>query len=338
MIIRIISALLISFSSVYAVAQTAKPVELADNAPDRHVVVRGDTLWGISGKFLKDPWRWPEVWRMNRDQIKNPHRIYPGQVIVLDRSGPSLRLETTKLELKVYEEKDRDAIPSIPHNIIQPFLSEPLVVETSEMMDESAKIIAIEENRVFIGAGDKFYVTGVKPKIKLWQVYRPAKPIIDPDTEETLGYEAFYLGSARVKMEGEPATLEAIIAKQEMGRGDRLMAASKPDIITYAPHAPSAKIEGRIVRLYDGVGETGRNYVVTLNRGKRDGIEIGHVLALYRTGRDVTYREGIDKEEYKLPDERYGLVFVFRTFDRVSYALVMNASRPVLPRDTVRAP
>jgi hypothetical protein len=209
-------------------------------------------------------------------------------------------------------------------------------------LDHAPKIVANEEDRVVVGAGDRVFVTGIDPSVKTWQVFRPLKPVQDPETKQILGYEAFFLGNAQVVREGEPATVEILSAKQEINRGDRLVPAAKPDVVAYAPHAPETSIEGRIISLYTGinVGETGRNYIVTLNRGNSDGLEVGHVLATYRGSREVEYRdaETEKREIHKLPEERTGLVFVFRTFDRVSYALVMNSDRPVRPGDVVRTP
>ena len=347
MIIRIISALFLSFSTVCALAQDAKPLQLASDAPDRHTVVKGDTLWGISGKFLQEPYRWPELWRMNKDQVKNPHRIYPGQVLVLDRSGanPQLRLETLKLEPKVYSEDLSQAIPSIPQHIIEPFLSRPQVVG-EEGLSDSPKIVATQEDRVYLGPGGRAYVSGMKEKAKLWQVYRPTTPVVDPETQETIGYEAFYLGTAKLAAEGEPASIDIVTAFQEIGVGDRLLRATRPEIISYVSRAPSKQIQGQIAAIYGGVKEAGRSSIITLNRGRQDGIEVGHVLALYRNSVEQVRREGEFRNRreageiirVKLPPEKYGHVFVFRVFDRISYALVMNVSRPVVVADLVQTP
>ncbi len=338
--IRIISALLLSFSTTCALAQAPAPVQLADDAPDRHIVLPGDTLWGIAGKFLKEPFRWPELWRLNQEQIRNPHRIYPGQVVILDRSGaePRLKLgQVIKLEPKVHAEKPAAAIPSIPQNVIEPFLAQPLVVD-EDGLKSAPRIVATQEDRVYLGPGGRAYVAGADQATKLWQVYRPARPIIDPETNEPIGYEAFYLGTARRIADGEPATVEIVTAKQEIGVRDRLTPATRPEIIQYAPHAPSSQIRGQIAAVYGGVKEAGRNSIVTLNRGKRDGLEVGHVLALYRNGVERLYREDDEKTVYQLPPERYGLVFVFRTFERIAYALVMDVTRPVAVADIVRTP
>jgi hypothetical protein len=338
--IRIISALLLSFSTACVLAQATPPLQLADDAPERHIVVPGDTLWDISAKFLKEPYRWPEIWRMNKEQVKNPHRIYPGQVVILDRSGtdPQLRLgQLVKVDPKVYVDKTVAEIPSIPQNIIEPFLSQPLIVE-EDGLKNAPKIVATQEDRVYVGPGNRVYVAGIKDETKLWQIYRTSKPIKDPETQEIIGHEAFFLGTAQQIAQGETATVEIISAKQEIGQGDRLTPASRPEIISYAPHSPGKLIQGQIAAMYGGVKEAGRNSIVTLNRGKRDGLEVGHVLALYRKGEERTYREGSVKETHKLPNERYGLVFVFRTFERISYALVMNVTRPVTVADIVRTP
>lgn len=320
-------------------AQDGKPLQLADNAPDRHIVVPGDTLWDISGKFLQEPYRWPELWRMNKEQVKNPHRIYPGQVLVLDRSGrdPQLRLETARIEPKVYAESLSQAIPSIPQNVIEPFLSRPQVLE-EEGLKDAPKIVATQEDRVYIGPGGRAYVSGLKGNAKLWQVFRSTKPVIDPETKEPIGHEAFYLGTAKLIAEGEPATVDIASAIQEIGVNDRLIPITRTEIINFAPHVPAQQIQGQIAAIYGGVKETGRHSIVTLNRGKRDGVEAGHVLAVYRNGGERLYREGNETTNIKLPPERYGLVFVFRVFDRISYALVMNVSRPVVVTDIVRNP
>lgn len=339
---RIISALLICFSSVWALAQEGKSIELAPDAPDRHIVVPGDTLWGIAAQFLKDPYRWPEIWRLNPEDIKNPHRIYPGQVVVLDKSGaqPLLKLgRVIKAEPRVYVEDRKEAIPAIPQHVIEPFLTKPLVVE-ADALESAPRLVAIQGNRISAGLGDIVYATGVKSKAAQWEIFRTGKPVIDPDKpDETLGTEAMYLGTARLKSEGEPATLEVTSSRQELGRNDYLLPTERSDIISYVPHAPTQQIAGRLISLYGGIGEGGKLSIVSLSRGKKDGLEIGHVLALYHKGGEVSNLAADNKKEaYTLPDERYGLVFVFRVLNRVSYGLVMNTSRPVLEGDIVRTP
>lgn len=342
---RIISALLLCFSTTWALAQGVRPLELAPDAPDRHIVVPGDTLWGISAKFLKDPYRWPEIWRLNDDQIRNPHRIYPGQVVILDRSGadPQLKLGTLiKAEPRIYSASDKEAIPAIPQQVIEPFLTQPLVIEQGALA-AGPRVVATQENRVNVGAGNKIYVKGIgKPAAKFWQLYRPGPALKDPDNGEVLGHEAIYLGSARMARESggeEATTLDVVSSKLEIGRGDSLIPAARPEIASYVPRAPRTDIKGRIINIHGGVGEAGKYSIITVSRGKNNGLEPGHVLAIYRTGETVTNRfEDSKPESIRLPDERYGLLFIFRVFDRVSYALVMESSRPVVPGDVVQTP
>jgi len=351
------------------------PLVVKPDAPDRYTVVRGDTLWGISERFTDSPWRWPELWDFNREQIKNPHLIYPGDVIVLDRALGRLSIArgeapppttaekpgamppeaaeapkaeavappsgTYRLSPRVrVEPAEREAIPSIPRDVIEPFLSRPLVIEP-DGLDKGPTIVATEEDRVMLGAGNVAYVRGIgdSPESN-WYIYRRGGPLIDPDTNKALGYEAVYLGEARVTRPGEPATIQVTSVKQEVERGDKLLPAPKIRTINYAPRAPNTQIAGRVMTIYGGlrkVGEAGPLSIITINRGKSDGLEVGDVLALYRHGvtvRDVSKPGSV----IKVPDERYGLIFVFRVFDRISYALVMQVSRPVKTLDVVRNP
>jgi len=331
-------------------AQQPSAIKLQEDAPDRYVVVPGDTLWGIASKFLKDPWRWPEMWKLNRDDMKNPHRIYPGDVIVLKRSAPEPELkmgDTVTLTPRVRsEDTSKQAIPSIPPRVIEPFLTRPLVIEP-DGLDNAPRIIAAQADRVYLGSGDVAYVSGISAaKVdSLWQIYRPGKPLIDPEGGKTLGYEAIFLGDSKVIKTGDPATIRIFGAQREIGKGDRLIAADPLALISYAPHAPAVSVRGRIIATRDGLRETGPQNVVTLNLGKSDGLEPGHVLALLRLGR-TSLETTVDRRWFsadkvdatKLPDERYGLGFVFRVFDRVSYALVMSASRPVQIGDVVTTP
>ena len=325
-----------------ALAQSSVP-RLADNAPERHVVVPGDTLWSIAAKFLKDPYRWPDVWEPNRDRIKNPHRIYPGDIVLLDRSGgmPKLKLATLKVVPRTRIEQTNAAIPSIPAHIIEPFLSQPLVIDEGGLAD-APKIIATQEGRVYLGRGDLAYATGdVDEKVASWQVYRPGKALVDPLTKETLGYEAVFLGTAKLERKTDPTTLRIIDSKQEIGTGDRLIPTPKPDVIEYAPRAPKNAVDARVLSIYGGARETGSNRIIALSKGKRDGLEQGHVLALYSYGANVRDRSSIfdtSAKVIKLPDERNGLVFVFRVFEKVSYALVMSAQGSVKIGDVAQKP
>jgi LysM domain len=365
------------------VAVAAEPAAMKDTAPDQYVVQKGDTLWSISGRYLKEPWRWPELWKMNQEQVKNPHLIYPGDVIVLDRSSSGgaqlslIKLDTTKLEPRVRSEPSaRSAIPSISPSVIEPFLSKPLVVSTDEL-EGAARIIAASESRMTLGAGDRAFAQGItKDKGDQWQIFRRGDPLIDPENNEILGYEATYLGEARVRHHGKVATIDIVKSVQEVHYNDRLIPLGKQiPVFAYVPHPPLAAVRGRIVSAYGGLQETGPLSIVALSKGSKDGLQVGTVLAIERsqttsryslrteplygrtgiTGSDtprVYYAETLPPRETllkrgeaitrdaiaELPDERYGLVMVFRTFDRASFALVMEASRPVAVSDYVTNP
>ena len=391
----IISLILLMTPLVSVLAADAG--DLKEDAPDRYTVVPGDTLWGISGRFLKDVWKWPEVWRMNQEQVRNPHRIYPGDVIVLDRSGgaPQLRLlrdgtgdpgaadaaaagrDTVKLSPKTRAQPLSDkALPAIPPSAIEPFLSRPLVVGQHEL-DSAPVIMATEDNRVAIGAGDIAYADNLKRSDSVWQLFRRSDALVDPETGETLGYLAIYLGEARLRKFGNPSTIEITKSPQEIYVGDRLLPISKEvPTFSYVPRAPGRSVRGRVMTTYGNLGETGPLGIVALSKGSKDGLEVGHVLAIYRSQSTSRYevrrsplygREGLSVSDSprtyyseqitprdaplyergkpitgadiaRLPDERYGLVMVFRTFDRTAFGLVMQASRPVAVNDVVTNP
>ncbi len=337
--IRIISALILAAAAALANAAD-QPVKLADTAPQQHIVVPGDTLWDISAKFLKEPWRWPEIWRMNKAQIKNPHLIYPGDVIVLERDAngsPYLRLQS-KVRPQIYAEQLVTAIPPIPPNVIEPFISTPLIVEQGGL-DSAARIVATQQDRVFLGKGDIAYVANADPAQKEWQVYRNGQALHDPENSKLiLGYEAFHLGTATQAKPGDPAIFEVVTAKQEIGRGDRLVPAVRPALIDYVPHKPEGAIDGRIISVYGGVGSGGRLSIISLSRGSQDGVEIGHVLALERNRTVVQRDENDQKFDVVIPAQRFGLAFVFRTFERISYALVVQSDGTVEVNDFVRTP
>lgn len=357
-------------ATAVAAAGEAAPLELVENVTDTYTVVKGDTLWGISSRFLKEPWRWPEIWNMNREQIRNPHLIYPGDVIQLgfDASGrPQLSLGasggTVKLSPQTRFDSLSTAIPSIPSKVIGPFLSQPLVVEAGGL-DEAPRIVATEEGRVVIGAGNFAYATGItEDKGLKWQIFRPGKALRNPGSEEVLGYEALYLGDAKVLRFSESSKLDVLRSTQEINRGDRLTPVVETPVPAYVPRAPTKKLSGNVLSIVGGVDEGGQYSVVSIGLGKRDGLEVGHVLASLTKGalvktndvhtadagfwgsfnpakwfEDEKTKAKALPDEVTLPDERNGLVFVFRTFEKVSYALVMSSRRQVLLGDVVQTP
>jgi hypothetical protein len=363
---------------IAAVPKAAKenPLLLSNDAPTIYTVVKGDTLWDISGKFLKEPWRWPEIWNMNRDQIKNPHLIYPGDVVKLsfDASGkPMLSIvsggasagdTTAKLSPRIRSQLLGQAIPSIPARAIGPFLTAPLVTDEGALKN-APRIVASEDNRVVVGAGNTVYAIGLRLEQGIrWQVYRPGKQLVDPVTKEALGTEAMYLGDAKVVRFGatpaDASTIEIISSTQEINRGDRLTPAGEPTLPQYSPRAPDKQVKGAIVSVMGGVSETAQYSIVVLNMGKREGIEVGHVLSAQQGGETVQTSTGEDQGrgwwpksmlpkswrtgpdglplEINLPTERNGLLVVFRVFDRVSYALVMSSKRALKVGDVVQTP
>ena len=336
---RIISALLFSISSTLALAQGAQPPQLAEGAPDRYVVTAGDTLWSIAAKFLKDPYRWGELWKLNADEVRKPQLIYPGQVILLDKSGgqPRVKLATISEQRREYVSALKKGIPTIPAQDIEPFLSEPRVLELSAL-EGSPRVIAVQDNRVVAGAGDTIFTTEVATPSKLWPVFRKGQPLVDPDTNETLGHEALFLGTARQIRAGSPAGFLVVASKQEIERDDYLMAAPRQDVPTYVPRAPTKQIRAKVLGVYGGVTYGGPQSVLTINRGKADGLEPGHVLAADLAGQEVVDRFQGEKRVFQLPDTRNGLVYVFRVFERISYALVMSSTQPMVVGDAVRTP
>lgn len=364
------AALILAFASASngfaaddAKAAASSRCAFLPNAPDQHVVVRGDTLWGISGKFLQHAWCWPQVWGMNKEEIHNPHWIYPGQIVYFDRTAGRLSLNkpvesstsadnvgaipTVRLEPRVRTEAlGQEAVPSIPPNVIEPFLSQPLVVAENELKD-APRIVATQEGRVLLGKNDTAYVRGDLKNGTSFQVFRPGKPLKDPATQEVIGYEAAYLGT--IKLERAARTAEeahlfkVVNVKEEMGVGDRLTPVPPTPIVNYVPHPPEKQIEARIVSVYGGVSQAGQNQIVSVNRGTKDGIDVGTVLELYRFGPTVvdTTTSGswpFSKSYVKLPDHQYGSLFIFRIFDRISYGLVMQVSDSVQIGDLAKSP
>ncbi|HVZ47109.1 MAG TPA: LysM domain-containing protein [Ramlibacter sp.] len=365
------------------VAQAGVPLsELAPNAPDSYTVKRGDTLWGISGVFLKSPWRWPELWGMNMEEVHNPHLIYPGQQLYLEKIGDRARLrmgtaaagvveapapagETIRVSPRVrYEALADTSIPTLAPHLIEPFLSEPLVVGEGDL-DQAPRLVATQDTRVLITRGDRAYARGVtgKPlkesdprRIDSFRVFRNAVALRDPVTQRVLGYEAKYLGEAEL-VRGEsvepvqtsgggtqqmvvPATIDITAAREEMRVGDRLLPEPPRQLTRYVPHAPAQRLQGSIVSVYgDAVAVAGQNQVVAINKGLADGIEVGHVLAILKDGAVIEDRSQDGQHAtIKIPDERNGLLMVFRPFEHVSYALILEIGDTVKVGDRVVNP
>lgn len=367
---------------------------LAPDAPSHYVIRRGDTLWRISGLFLKSPWRWPELWGMNLEEIKNPHRIYPGQELFLDTKNGRARLTTgrpsgapteIRLSPRVRSESLKEsAIPPVNMQQIEAFLTEPLIVD--EITYERApRIVATPENRVLLSLGDRAYARStygatlngaIDPlstavgKPRNYRVFRNATALKDPVTGEVLAYEAQYIGKVNIvrgeevrmaeslsgaanteekdgglfKPAGDsvqrrssttsaqdveliPASIDIVAAKEEIRVGDRLLPEPPRDFSNYVPAAAPANLSGQIVSIYgNGVRFAAQNQVVAINRGTAQGVENGQVFALLRDANTFVDTTDDSRPTLRLPGERNGLMMVFRTFDRVSYALILQIS------------
>lgn len=329
---------------LFAASLYADQIALAPDHPERYVVVKGDTLWDISGRFLRQPWLWPEVWQAN-PQIENPHLIYPGDVIslVYVDGKPQLRLErghpTVKLSPTAREERIDQAIPTIPIDAIRQFLTQPLVVDETEMQSAPYLLTAADEH-VVAGAGDRVYVRGIRDESTSdFSLYRADGQYQDPDSGEILGHKAQYIGDARLNAFADVSTMTLVRTNREARAGDRLRPVAEDEVHThFAPHAPQDTVEGRIIDVVDGVSQIGQYQVVAINRGAREGVEVGHVLAVYQAGGQVPDPMSPKREPVQLPDELGGELLVFRVFDKVSFGLVMKATRPLHVLDFVRNP
>ncbi|HSV34763.1 MAG TPA: LysM peptidoglycan-binding domain-containing protein [Ramlibacter sp.] len=365
-------------STAEQVAQAGVPLsELAPDAPEEYTVKRGDTLWGISSVFLTNAWRWPELWGMNMEAVRNPHLIYPGQHLVLEKADGRARLrvreaavdaaptETIRVSPRTRIEPLADAsVPTLRTHLIEPFLAEPVIVDEAGLL-KAPRIVAAPDSRVMMTRGDRAYARGaattpLMPRVAgrndEYRVFRNAKPLKDPITQSILGYEAQYLGKASL-VRGEssetvktgsggqetlvvPATIDIVSAKEEMRVGDRLLPEPPRQFLSYVPHAPGGPMNGTIVSVYgDAVSVAGQSQVVVINKGTADGVEMGHVLAILKDGeRRVDRSQAGERTPMKLPSERNGLMMVFRPFEKLSYALILEINDTVKVGDRVASP
>ena len=346
--------------------------ELAPNAPDTYTVKRGDTLWGISGMYLKRPWRWPELWGMNLKTIPNPHLIFPGQTLYLIKEGGYARLstsrsnepETVRISPRTRSDSLADtALPTLKQHLIEPFLVEPIVVDEQVLL-RAPRVIATTDERVLMAAGDRAYVRGdaASPMLaeagepRYYRVFRNAVALKDPVTAEVLGYEAQYLGKAEL-VRGEsfeeipngkggytaeyiPATVDLSATKEEVRAGDRLLPAPARPFLSYSPRAPEVEVDARVVSIYgsSAVAYAAQNQVVAINMGSQDGLEPGHVLSLLTKGDRIKDMTDSNKAMVKLPSEVNGTAMVFRTFERVSYVLLLEIRNGVRVGDRLVNP
>lgn len=346
------------FALALSAGAQADTVALNPTHPDRHVVVKGDTLWDISARFLRDPWKWPDVWKIN-PQIENPHLIYPGDSIVLTfvEGQPVLQLEragstgpvpaevagnVVKLSPQVRVSDLERPIPTVPMDAIEQFLLDAHVVSQDDI-DKSAYVVSMEDGRLIAGTGNKVFARGVNDRSTgRHQIFRTGTVYRNQNAkkDDVLGYEALHVADARVEAYGDPATLNLLRSTRETLLGDRVIPMPEDDMrrINFLPSAPNREINGNIISLFDAISRVGRYQVVVLNRGQNDGMRPGNVLAAYRAGESVRDTMPSKAQHVTLPDIRSGLVMVFRVFENVSYALIMEAQRDIHLYDAVRNP
>lgn len=315
---------------------------LRDDAPQRYTVVRGDTLWDISGRFLNHPWQWPQVWRVN-PQIANPHLIYPGDVIVIrDCDGrPCLGLErgqnVVRLSPEIKRIPRREAIPPLPLEVVENFLTRHRIVDASVNLNEQPYVVAAGDKRLISGAGDNVFVRGDLRRDARYGIYRPGEVYRDAQGD-FLGQELISIGEGRLsRRDGELNQFALLSSSQEVREGDLVMPLEQLELTDeFHPRPPKREVEGRILAVPGGVRFIGRLNVVALDAGTRDGVQPGNVLAIQQQGELVS--DPRTEEPVRLPGVDAGLVMVFRSYDRVSYGLVMEASRTLEVGDRVHTP
>lgn len=336
-----IAALLVLLLLTFSPLTQAAEIELVPDHPDTYIVVRGDTLWDISARFLRSPWLWPEIWHVN-EQIANPHLIYPGDILslVYIDGVPQLRLTRgdAKLSPRIREEALEHAIPSIPLHAINQFLSHPRLID-EDALKNAPYVVSIIDGRVLAGEKDLIYVKRMQGRIgKSSVLVRKGKPYYNPENNELLGYEAIYLGEAKLKIADDVSIMEITKSEREVQRGDYLMPIEDGAVATsYQPQAPSVKVDGQIIAVFDAGVYIGQYNIVALNRGSNHGLIEGSVLAIYQRGGMVSDPLN-PKEKVNLPDTREGELMVFKVTPKLSYALVMRAFKDLRVLDMVRNP
>ena len=334
---------------VYRSAPAEKPVRLNPEHPERYVVKRGDTLWDISDMFLKDPWFWPEIWYVN-PQIANPHLIYPGDVIslVYIDGKPRLILErgnAVRLSPKIREEALDEAIFSVPYEAIKAFLSRPAILD-KDTAQNAPYILSTQHGHMVHGAGAEVYVRGADFAAgDIYSVMHVGDALRDPESNKILGYDGIYVAEGTVEVAGDPSTMLLNASAREALNGDRLIKDAGDFPLRFVPRSPSTEVSGHIIGVQDGVSVIGAYQIVALDRGTTHGLEPGNVLAVYQSGRvekDRYAKRGFFArhfpEKVQLPDEYAGLLMVFRTFDDMSYGIIVKAVSDMHVLDVVQNP
>jgi hypothetical protein len=317
------------------------PVPLAEGAPNEYVVQVGDTLWDIAGTFLRDPWFWPEIWYVNPD-IENPHLIYPGDVLGLvyidgQPRITNVRASTYRLSPQARVTPLTESITSIPYEDVQAFLSSGVILEKGQA-DSLPYLLQARGDHLIASAGNDIYVRGVTQNAPgtRYSVVHVGDPLYDPDDNRLIGYQGILVAAGSLRRGGDPATVALTNSSREAVPGDRLLPESVDVPLNFFPRSPSTTVDGRIVSVVDGVTQIGQYQVVVMNRGTNHGLSVGDVLTVWQAGERIDDRFGGGK--VRLPDEEAGTVMVFKTYERISYGLVMEASEAIHVHDAVRNP
>lgn len=315
--------------------------ELRSDHPERYTVVKGDTLWDISARFLNNPWYWPEIWHVN-PQVENPHLIYPGDKLALVYIDGKPRVtkvssdRVVKLSPEVRSEPIDTPIPAIPLDAISSFLTDTRIVDVEDL-NGAPYVLEGEDGRIITGAGDRIYARGEKPADNVG-VFRRSKEFRDPETGEFLGLEARSIARGEVIAENKDVlTLQLKQSNEEVRIGDRLLVGEERRITTsFVPSSPDSEIEAQMISVDGGVSQIGQFDVVAINRGEREGLKPGNVMAVLKSGNMV--RDPVTNETIELPSERAGLMMVFQTYEKMSYGLILQATRPLSVGDKVTNP
>lgn len=325
--------------------RVSDPVPLADGAPNEYVVQVGDTLWDIAATFLKDPWFWPEIWYVNPD-IVNPHLIYPGDVLGLvyidgQPRITNVRASTYRMSPQARVTPLTEAVSSIPYENVQAFLSSGVILE-KEQADKLPYLLSTRGDHLMASAGNEIYVRGISgtaPGTR-YTVVHVGDPLYDPDDDRLIGYQGISVADGTLRRGGDPATVALTDSRQEAIPGDRLLPEAVDVPLNFFPRSPSTPVDGRIVSVVGGVEQIGQYQVVVINRGTNNGLSVGDVLTIWQEGEEIADRfsDSFGDAKVRLPDEQAGTVMVFKTYDRISYGLVMHATQALHVHDFVRNP
>ncbi len=321
--------------------RVSEPVPLAEGHPNEYVVQVGDTLWDISAAFLKDPWYWPEIWYVN-PQIENPHLIYPGDILGLVTIDGQTRITNVRASTYRMSPQARvtplsEAINSIPYEAVAAFLSSGVILEKGQA-EKLPYLLDTRGDHLIASAGNEIYVRGItgdQPSTR-YNIVHVGDPMFDPDDNRLIGYHGTLIGEGSLRRTGDPATVALTDSNREAVKGDRLLPAQVDAPLNFFPRSPSSNIEGRIISVVDGVTQIGQYHVVVINRGSNNGLSVGDVLSVFQAGEEV--KDRIGGGTVRLPDEEAGTVMVFKTYDRISYGLVMEATDAIHIHDAVRNP